>query len=67
MKSRRPQKRKKKVNPYEQGVKDFVQGNYKKGNPYAKDTENHRHYEHGFNRAYFKHKEDWEAKNNSDS
>ena len=41
--------------PFNQGYKGFLIGNLK--NPYVCNTKEHRDWEFGFNKAYFKNKE----------
>ena len=45
------------MNAFEEGIKSFKTGNI--GNPYKKGTRKHSDFEHGFNSAYFSHKEKW--------
>ena len=41
------------MNPFKLGIKHFWNGKMG-GNPYEVNTEDHRNYEFGFNKAYFK-------------
>lgn len=48
------------MKPFEEGWQAFKRGNL--GNPYPVDTQSHRDWEFGFNKAYFKNLEVINAK-----
>ena len=48
------------VKPYNKGYRDFLDGNL--DNPYNKNSKEYRDWELGFNKAYFKNKEQWVGK-----
>mgnify|MGYP000547588052 CR=1 FL=1 len=54
--------------PFREGLKAFREGNL--GNPYEVNTQDHRDFEFGFNKAYFSNKkrqEDYERKTDKTS
>ena len=50
-----PTSKTKVAKPFNQGYKGFLTGNL--SNPYVENTKEHRDWEFGFNKAYFKNKE----------